>query len=197
VKRLFIALTLSLVLISGNRLAAEQIEVQFQVRPATKADNNREIIELLKQVIQKLEAQNAAAPDRGRFEVPKAELEAARKQLEAALKAQQQRLAQSNEELQKALQEVEQARKRLLEAEEKLRKIQGGAGWIQAPPGLERRKAVEIKPEPKAGAWKVIEIKAETKPATAADPKREALEKRLDALMKEIEELRRELKKSK
>jgi hypothetical protein len=187
-KRALFATVLSAILLSGTA-RAEEIKVQVIGQPAPQADANREIIELLKQVIQKLEAQGKKAPGapagierrpaQGKWEVEAVPVQQAeaQKRLVAILNRQREKLGDVN----KAREEVEQAKKRLQEAVEKLQKLEG-----RAAPG---------------SPWR-IEAKTEVKkPGTPApteeakEKKRQELEKRLDQLMRELEAIRRELKK--
>jgi hypothetical protein len=185
-KRALLATVLSAFLLSGTA-RAEDIKVQVIGQPASKADANREIIELLKQIIQKLEAQSQAPgapagierrPGQAKWEVQAVPVQQAEKRLVAILNQQREKLGDVN----KAREEVEQARKRLQEAVEKLHKLEAG----RAAPG---------------SPWRIETKTAEKKPGAPApadeakEKKRQELEKRLDQLMRELEAIRRELKK--
>jgi hypothetical protein len=214
VKRFLLGALLSTALLFGGRAAGGEIRFEVAPQGTAKSQSNQEIIELLKQVIQKLEAQDGVRRPGAADPAAKAQLDQARQALEAMLKAQQKRLAESGE-LKKAQQELDEAKRRVQEAEAKVRKLQGGAGagWTIQPGAP--IKVIPVKPDAKWGELKpgqreirvpgaTIELelrprKVEAKPverARTADPKSDTLEKRVDALMREIEEIRKELKKS-
>jgi hypothetical protein len=194
----------------GTGMADEPIKVQFGQAP-TKADSNREIIDLLKQVIQKLEARDKTpATSSGAvrlWDVTTGKELAGTKAVSpihvdvvpgTAISRFWQEEA-SGPDLTKAGQEVELARKRLDEATDKLRRLEAArpqaktSGW----------KAVEVKPDetkPADAAQRRIQvirgkIEEKAKEKTVPESKRQELEKRLERLMRELEELRRELKK--
>jgi hypothetical protein len=178
------SLVLALVPFTGAVALAQEKEA------APGRASNQEVIDLLKKVIQKLEAQDAQqgrrpairlekSPEKGEGQQAIRELEKARiellKELQTGRTQNPNKEAPKPEspELQKARAEVQAGEQRLQEAKSRLTKLQGAPGT----------------------GWQVIERQPASPPPGAPDARRQALEKRLDALLREIEELRREIKK--
>lgn len=163
-----------------KKLREKEGEHQLRFKLSTQAQNsNQEVIALLKQVIQKLEAQGGQPGNRQ----PMVEW----KKIETAR-------VQESPELDKARAEVKEAEARLAAARARLAKLQGAV-----PDAVREERRIRIqqpmaKPEAR---WIELPVRPGVPAVPAPPAKASDLEQRLDRLIREVDAIRNELKKGK